>query len=354
MEEKKIRKKSLAKIGSDKVAKRQTEKTAAKKSVEGNELFLGGGFGYLTLSEATKGTSFSVSYLTSVACQGKLKAFKVGDDWLTTKEWLAEFQKTIKEKIEREIVLSDDLADNFNSKFENRWVKLSPKKKRMKFNFKLPVKYFLAAVLLVAIIGSSAILAKSQPDRAYNFLIRAGKISDRRFIVANNFLTVTNLVYGFPLKAGISAQSRYFSFLNGFSGGVLYSLNNLNRSILKGGDYAVSEVRQVGLALAYVGRLAGHLKFSDEKITQSWHNFILSNNWSSEVAFGWEKVSKLSLGVSFSKGKVAGASASFNNDGVDIKNYKNSLAKVFSHWAVGQIDNIQKILEQVKNQLSSP
>ncbi|MFA4871465.1 MAG: hypothetical protein WC610_00130 [Patescibacteria group bacterium] len=350
MEEKKIRKKSLAKIGSDKIAKRQTEKTAADKLAEGNELFLGNGFGYLTLNSATKGTSFSVSYLTGVARQGRLKAFKVGDDWLTTREWFVEFQKTIKEKVENEI-LSDGWVVDSGRAFENQWVKLSPKKKRIKFNFKLPVKYSLAAVLLVAIIGNSAIFTKSQPDRAYNFLIRAGKISDRRFMVANNFLTITNLVYGFPLKAGISAQLKYFSFLNGFSGGVLYSLNNFNHSILKGGDYTVSEVRRVGLALAYAGRLAGNLKFSDEKITGSWHNFVQNGRWSRQMALQWEKIAGFNMAGIFSRGRVAGASASFNNDGADVKNYKNSLSKVFSHWAVGQIDNIQKILEQVKNLL---
>jgi len=50
---------------------------------------------YITLKQASKLCPYSAQYLGLRARQGKLKAIKVGRDWITTKEWLQEYiQKT--------------------------------------------------------------------------------------------------------------------------------------------------------------------------------------------------------------------------------------------------------------------
>ena len=57
-----------------------------------------GGFKkYITLKEASRLCSYSAQYLGLRARQGKLKAVKVGRDWMTTKEWLEEYINQVQE-----------------------------------------------------------------------------------------------------------------------------------------------------------------------------------------------------------------------------------------------------------------
>ncbi len=52
---------------------------------------------YISLQEATKYCNYSQEYLSLRARQGKLKAVKMGRNWVTTKEWLAEYLEKVKE-----------------------------------------------------------------------------------------------------------------------------------------------------------------------------------------------------------------------------------------------------------------
>jgi len=53
---------------------------------------------YISLQEATKYCSYSQEYLALRARQGKLKSIKIGRNWATTKEWLEEYLREIKEE----------------------------------------------------------------------------------------------------------------------------------------------------------------------------------------------------------------------------------------------------------------
>jgi hypothetical protein len=48
---------------------------------------------YLTLHQATKFCNYSQDYLNLRARQKKLKAVKMGRNWMTTREWLDEYSK---------------------------------------------------------------------------------------------------------------------------------------------------------------------------------------------------------------------------------------------------------------------
>ena len=50
---------------------------------------------YISLQEATRLCSYSQDYLSLRARQGKLKAAKFGRNWVTTKDWLQDYLKTI-------------------------------------------------------------------------------------------------------------------------------------------------------------------------------------------------------------------------------------------------------------------
>ena len=52
---------------------------------------------YISLQEATQYCNYSREYLSLRARQGKLKAVKIGRDWVTRKEWIEEYLKRVKE-----------------------------------------------------------------------------------------------------------------------------------------------------------------------------------------------------------------------------------------------------------------
>lgn len=51
---------------------------------------------YISLREATKYCSYSQEYLSLRARQGKLKAVKIGRNWVTKKEWIQEYIEKVK------------------------------------------------------------------------------------------------------------------------------------------------------------------------------------------------------------------------------------------------------------------
>lgn len=52
---------------------------------------------YITLHQATKFCSYSQDYLNLRARQKKLKAIKIGRNWVTTREWLDEYAKQVEQ-----------------------------------------------------------------------------------------------------------------------------------------------------------------------------------------------------------------------------------------------------------------
>ena len=51
---------------------------------------------FISLSEASKLTGYHPDYLGFLCRTGKLKGFKIGRNWVTTKSGLDEFKKTFK------------------------------------------------------------------------------------------------------------------------------------------------------------------------------------------------------------------------------------------------------------------
>lgn len=62
---------------------------------------------YISLREAAKYCSYSQDYLKLRARQGKFKAIKIGRNWVTTKEWLAEYLRLSVIPVRREFVQPD-------------------------------------------------------------------------------------------------------------------------------------------------------------------------------------------------------------------------------------------------------
>jgi len=51
---------------------------------------------YISLAETSKYCNYSQEYLSLRARQGKLKAIKIGRNWVTKKEWLRDYLNKIK------------------------------------------------------------------------------------------------------------------------------------------------------------------------------------------------------------------------------------------------------------------
>ncbi|MFA6421897.1 MAG: hypothetical protein WCV92_00620 [Candidatus Buchananbacteria bacterium] len=82
-----------------------------------------GGEDFISLSEAAKQFAFSLRYLTSMMQKGKLKVFKMGENWYTCEKWMHEHKKHITELIEDEIKNQEH-----NLSHLRKWVKKIGKK----------------------------------------------------------------------------------------------------------------------------------------------------------------------------------------------------------------------------------
>ena len=78
---------------------------------------------YISLQEATKYCPYSQDYLSLIARQGKLKAIKIGRNWVTTEEWIKEYVARIKEgnnqnhRKEKSLSVSQTQTEKFTSEF---------------------------------------------------------------------------------------------------------------------------------------------------------------------------------------------------------------------------------------------
>ncbi len=90
---------------------------------------------YISLHEASESCPYSQEYLSLRARQGKLKAVKLGRDWVTTKEWVENYvSNNGKDKIKKTLKL-DFKALNFKKKSRSK--KNKKEKKEFRFLFYL-------------------------------------------------------------------------------------------------------------------------------------------------------------------------------------------------------------------------
>ncbi|HEY0090702.1 MAG TPA: hypothetical protein VGB37_17765, partial [Candidatus Lokiarchaeia archaeon] len=82
---------------------------------------------YISLLEATKICKYSQEYLSLRARQGKLKALKIGRNWVTKKEWLEQY-----------LVKADDYKNNLNGNGKKNKIKKEEKKSELGARFAVP------------------------------------------------------------------------------------------------------------------------------------------------------------------------------------------------------------------------
>ncbi|MFH1328642.1 MAG: hypothetical protein ABIH76_07380, partial [Candidatus Bathyarchaeota archaeon] len=152
--------------------------------------------GYVSLTDATKLCSYSQEYLSLRARQGKLKALKLGRNWVTKKEWLKDYevqteeyknyvnnQNHVKEKEEKiERVLSN-APDN-----------LPIEKFRLNLNFK-DVRPILTFSLVFVLLIASSVFGKESLLKSYNEIAQyAEKIDQQIEVAAGNIVKQSKIL----------------------------------------------------------------------------------------------------------------------------------------------------------------
>jgi len=85
---------------------------------------------YISLKEMSEFSDYSQDYLSLRARQGKLKAVKLGRNWVTTKEWFNEYTNKVneyKEKHSKNNIKKDTDIKNIDTYTENQTNNISPK-----------------------------------------------------------------------------------------------------------------------------------------------------------------------------------------------------------------------------------
>ena len=113
---------------------------------------------YISLQEATKFCQHSQEYLSLRARQGKLKALKLGRNWVTKKEWMEEYLKNV-----------DEYNDQVNAKKIVRPPEIPPIKKPMPhLAAKLPaagIRFGFVVALTFVLLASGLVFGKEDLDR---------------------------------------------------------------------------------------------------------------------------------------------------------------------------------------------
>ncbi len=148
---------------------------------------------YFSLEEATKFCNYSQGYLSLRARQGKLKALKFSNNWVTKEEWLQEYQKGV---------------EDYNNQVKNKKLKKQiarvsqpapPPEHPIKrlFEVKLSLKDVnpaLRAVLVFVLITTGVFFEKESLLESYHDLLpyiknatqNVAEVSDDFFVAAVN------------------------------------------------------------------------------------------------------------------------------------------------------------------------
>ena len=222
---------------------------------------------YISLKQASKFSDYSQDYLSLRARHGKLKAIKIGRNWVTTKEWLNEYVNKVNEYKEKHNQDKDKYNDeeNIDIKINN----ISPENYN-NFNNKRPVlpHAIVAVAILVFILFSggvafgyysNSILASLSP--ALNSVITSiGFGIDRvvEEITENQVLRNVSI----SIKYAFEYMDRYIEYLSKTEQWqyVFKNIKNINEKIIIGANITSNEILKT--------KFAKHIEETYEYVSQ--------------------------------------------------------------------------------------
>jgi len=193
---------------------------------------------YLTLLSLSKSQKYSLEYLLQAASQGKLKSFKMGDEWLTTLAWFDDYQRAVKKTIQSEI--TDPTID-----YKTKWVSFVPES-RWRLRFRPQLVLILLIFSFFSFILSWLVFSAG----GHQLALSTHQWTNQKYRVGAYFLNQTNQVYNY--------NNDFFLFVINNSIGTINLIS-----------YSLTEVGQdsAHLALAVDERLVQY-KIADEIITE--------------------------------------------------------------------------------------
>jgi excisionase family DNA binding protein len=182
----------------------------------------------LLLEEVANNLKVDTDYLIKLIRSGKIKAFKVGNDWFIEESWLEDFRMAIKSSLKLEIE-----KENFCD-YPSKFFKKLKKNKRKKNNFSYIINVVNGSFKMVI---TSLFLALI-PFLLLILFFTVAVFDNNKQLVAEKFLTLSHNFYSTPF-AGlyyIKNNNNEFTRINDdgltelFNDIFLGFKNNINRS----------------------------------------------------------------------------------------------------------------------------
>ncbi|MDO8668924.1 MAG: hypothetical protein Q7K65_01375 [Candidatus Buchananbacteria bacterium] len=193
---------------------------------------------YITLFELSKSQRYSLEFLLNEASRGKLKSFKVGDDWLTTNDWFKDYQKSVKSAIQ--LAIADKEMHG-----KNGWVGFLPESR---WHLKLLPQMFL--ILFIFSLFSFSLNWLAFSPNGHEAALSAKGLTAKEYVAGEYFLNYTGKVYSY--------SHQYFSYAVGSS---------WNSTLILADSFKALGRNTANVALALDSRTLRY-KISDEIITE--------------------------------------------------------------------------------------
>jgi len=206
---------------------------------------------YISLQEATKYCPYSQDYLSLRARQEKLRAIKIGRNWITTKEWVEEYLKKVEEynnnfKISKTVAPPENLPVAEEPFAELLFPKVDEKFPLSKIRFGFALTLIFVFIVAGAVFGKDSI--KSVFEDIDSYVTAINQSADKGIVKSwtgiNNAVQEVGQTGDFVLK-GV-AKSFEESFVT-----VSEDISQFSEDLSRFGGKAISttgEVASFGLA----------------------------------------------------------------------------------------------------------
>src|SRR3990167_5651587 len=147
-----------------------------KKQLENNKVF-DDGEKYLTLLELSRAQKYGLEYLLDAASRGQLKAFKIGDDWLTTAKWFDDYNFLIKKEIAGEVARFRQTDE------KSQWADFFTKENR-----RLAFRPQIFLIIIIFSLFSFSLSWLAFSPRGNKRALPASNLVKKKYVAANFFL----------------------------------------------------------------------------------------------------------------------------------------------------------------------
>lgn len=199
---------------------------------------------YISLFNLSKNHRYSLEFLLKAAASGRLKSFKIGDQWLTTLDWFNDYNESLKKAVRSEIT-----DQSFSNK--NKWVDFRDDTGwRLRF---MPQMFLILLIFSLYSLSLSWLVFSNSGNK---LALSAHSLVEKKYVVGNYFLYQTDKVFSYNAK--------FFSYV---------VLNSADLAVLLADSLSQIGQETVYLAMVFDKKISP-AKISDEIITAKAHQLM--------------------------------------------------------------------------------